>query len=128
MSGAYAGDRTTGFASPASDSAEGPIDLSEALDLHRPNRYPVRVVGDALAARGILHGDVLIVDTAARPQSGCVVVARWQDQTIVCEITQQRGAWWLRSGKGQDAQMHPLDPAHDSEVWAVVAALVRMKV
>ncbi|AQU87948.1 error-prone repair protein UmuD [Komagataeibacter nataicola] len=128
MSGAYAGDRTTGFASPASDSTEGPIDLSAALDLQRPNRYPVRVVGDALAARGILHGDILIVDTAARPQSGCVVVARWQDQTIVCEITRQGGGWWLRSGKGQDAQMHRLDPAHDSEVWAVVAALVRTQV
>ncbi len=50
MSGAYAGDRTTGFASPASDSTEGPIDLSETLDLHRSNRYPVRVVGDALDA------------------------------------------------------------------------------
>ena len=29
----YAGDRTTGFASPASDSVEGPIDLSQTLDL-----------------------------------------------------------------------------------------------
>ena len=68
MSGAYAGDRTTGFASPASDSTEGPIDLSAALDLQRPNRYPVRVVGDVLAARGILHGDILIVDIAGRPR------------------------------------------------------------
>ena len=41
----YAGDRTLGFASPAADSTEGLIDLSETLGLHRPNRYPVRVVG-----------------------------------------------------------------------------------
>mgnify|MGYP001191302720 FL=1 len=33
MNARYAGDRTTGFASPASDSVEGPIDLSQTLDL-----------------------------------------------------------------------------------------------
>ncbi|MFT8945995.1 MAG: S24 family peptidase [Acetobacter aceti] len=124
----YAGDRTTGFASPASDSAEGPIDLGETLDLNRPNRYPVRVVGDALAPRGILHDDILIVDTAARPQSGCVVVARWQDQTIVCEITRQANGWWLRSGRGSDVPLRELGPDQDAEVWAVVAALVRTRV
>ena len=41
----YDGGNTTGFASPAGDSLEGPIDLSEILDLRRPNRYPVRVLG-----------------------------------------------------------------------------------
>ena len=33
MNARYAGDRTTGSASPASDSVEGPIDLSQTLDL-----------------------------------------------------------------------------------------------
>lgn len=33
---AYAGDRTTGFASPAADAIEGPIDLPDVLDLDRP--------------------------------------------------------------------------------------------
>ncbi|WP_301273670.1 hypothetical protein [Acetobacter fabarum] len=37
MSARYAGDRTTGFASPASDAVEGPIDLSQTLDLKNPS-------------------------------------------------------------------------------------------
>jgi DNA polymerase V len=48
----YDGSNTTGFVSPASDSLESPIDLSEILDLRRPHRYPVRVGGDALIERG----------------------------------------------------------------------------
>lgn len=47
----YDGGNTTGFVSPASDNLEGPIDLSEILDLRRPHRYPVRVKGDALSDR-----------------------------------------------------------------------------
>lgn len=43
---AYNGGNTTGFASPAGDSLDSPIDLAESLDLRRPNRYPVRVTGD----------------------------------------------------------------------------------
>lgn len=45
MNARYAGDRTTGFASPASDSVEGPIDLSQTLDMTNPSRYPVHVRG-----------------------------------------------------------------------------------
>ena len=50
----YNGGNTTGFVSPAGDSLEGPIDLAAILDLRQPSRYPVRVMGDALAGRGIL--------------------------------------------------------------------------
>ena len=42
--GEYDGGNTTGFVSPAGDYLEGPIDLSEILDLRRPHRYPVRVL------------------------------------------------------------------------------------
>ena len=42
---AYTGERTTGFASPATGSVEGPIDLAAVLSLTAPGRYPVRVAG-----------------------------------------------------------------------------------
>ncbi|ASC07444.1 S24/S26 family peptidase [Acetobacter pasteurianus] len=49
----YKGDRTTGFASPAADAVEGPIDLAEVLDLRRPSRYPVRLRGATFKTRGM---------------------------------------------------------------------------
>src|SRR3712207_1766335 len=61
---------TTGFVSPAGDHLEGPIDRSEILDLRRPHRYPVRVLGEALAGRGIHPSDILIADASTPPAHG----------------------------------------------------------
>ncbi len=66
----YDGGNTTGFASPAGDSLEGPINFSEILGLRRPNRYPVRVQGEALTDRSILAGDILIATPRGRPSMG----------------------------------------------------------
>ena len=121
----YDGGNTTRFVSPAGDSLEGPIDLSEILDLRRPHRYPVRVKGDALAERGIQHGDILIADAAATPAAGRVVIAMIHGDVLVCQLAYRHGQWWLRpSGAGKE----PLPVADEAEIWAVVAALVRTKI
>ena len=121
----YNGGNTTGFVSPASDSLEGPIDLSEVLDLRRPHRYPVRVKGDALTERGIQHGDILIADAAASPSPGNVVIAMIHGDVLVCQLAFQKGQWWLRpAGPAHNAML----VADEAEIWAVVAALVRTKI
>ena len=124
--GEYDGGRTTGFASPAGDNIEGPIDLSEILDLRRPHRYPVRVKGDALVERGIRHGDILIADAAAAPSSGRVVIAMVRGDVLVCQLQQRDGEWWLRPS-GSAAPL-PVVAEDEIEVWAVVAGLVRTDV
>lgn len=123
----YDGSNTTGFVSPASDSLEGPIDLSEVLDLRRPHRYPVRVRGDALAERGIRHGDILIADAAAPPADGRVCIAMVHGEVWVCQLARKRGQWWLRPASGVREPL-PVVAEDDIEVWAVVAALVRTEV
>ena len=125
MARAYDGGNTTGFVSPASDSLEGPIDLSEVLDLRRPHRYPVRVKGDALAERGIQHGDILIADAAASPSAGRVVIAMIHGDVLVCQLAYKQGQWWLKPSGSEKA---PLPVADEAEIWAVVAALVRTEV
>ena len=121
----YNGGNTTGFVSPAGDSLEGPIDLSEVLDLRRPHRYPVRVKGDALVERGIQHGDILIADAAASPTAGRVVIAMIHGDVLVCQLAYKAGQWWLRpSGPGRPA----MPVTDEAEIWAVVAALVRTEV
>lgn len=123
---AYAGDRTTGFASPAADAIEGPIDLSEVLDLRRPSRYPVRVRGATFAARGILDGDVLIADTSGQQVSGQLVIACAAGQVLLAELQARRGHWCLVSG---DDSREPIrvDPAQDVDIWATVTGVVREK-
>lgn len=127
MARPYAGDTTTGFASPAADSIEGPIDLSEILSLRKPSRYPVRVQGLSFVSRGVLSGDILIADTAGDPVSGSLVIACAGGQIILAELQNRNGKWFLVSGN--DAQQ-PLqvDPMRDVEIWGNVTGLVRTEV
>jgi len=122
----YDGSNTTGFVSPAADALEGPVDLAVMLDLRRPHRYAVRVLGQALAERGILPGDVLIADTAALPKHGQVAIVTLHGEMWVSQITYRQGQWWMRPGCA-DKPLVAVDD-HGAEVWGVVAALVRPKV
>jgi SOS-response transcriptional repressors (RecA-mediated autopeptidases) len=123
--GRYDGGNTTGFASPAADSLEGPIDLADILDLRRPNRYPVRVSGEALIERGILPGDILIADAAAPPAHGKVAIVMVHGEVLVAQLAYRAGEWWLRPGRaGQAGRAIP----EDAEIWAIVNGLVRTTV
>lgn len=124
--GGYDGSNTTGFVSPAADALEGPIDLAGLLDLRRPHRYPVRVLGEALRERGIYPGDVLIADTAAPPTHGRVAIVMLHGEVWVAQLAYRAGGWWMRPGCA-DRPLVALD-GDGAEVWAVVAALVRPKV
>jgi DNA polymerase V len=119
----YAGDETTGFQSPAQDYIEPVIDLAAMLDLRRPQLYPVRVVGQALKARGIRHGDVLVVNAAADPIAGKVCVAIVDGDVILATLSFKDGGWWL---KPSAADAKPV--TEETEIWAIVEALVRFKV
>lgn len=117
---AYRGDETTGFQSPAQDHIEAVPDLAELLELRRPQRYAVRVKGDGLRKRGIHSGDILVVTTDAPPLTGKVCVAFVHGDVVLAVLTENDGAWWLEPSN------LPAQPvADDTEVWAMIAALVR---
>jgi DNA polymerase V len=125
MSG-YDGGNTTGFASPAGDYLEHPIDLTEVLDLRRPSRYLVRIEGAALTGRGILSGDVLVVDTALPPAHGRLAVVMLGGTTLVGQLAFRHRAWWLESSEAEAA---PLRIAGEgAEIWGTAVALVRIEV
>lgn len=121
--GDYKGDETTGFQSPAQDYIEGALDLAAILDLRRPGRYPVRVKGHGLAARGIKDGDILVADAAAEPKAGVVCVAMVGGDVILATLTRRADVWVLQPGSGPIVTI-----ADDVEVWAIVQALVRTSI
>ena len=120
---AYRGDETTGFQSPAQDHVEAVPDLADLLELRRPQRYAVRVKGEGLRKRGIHGGDILVVNTAAEPRSGKVCVAFLHGDVVLATLIDRDGEWWLEPSN-QPAQ--PVDS--ETEVWAMIAALVRTDV
>lgn len=64
-----------GYPSPAQDYFDGTLDLNEHLIKDKTSTFIVRVSGDSMEGAGISSGDELIVDRAAEPQHGSVVIA-----------------------------------------------------
>jgi DNA polymerase V len=121
--GKYQGGETTGFQSPAQDYIEHVLDLPDMLELRRPGHYPVRVVGQAFKSRGIHDGDILIANAAADPAPGKVAIA-FVNGTVLLATLKRKGDEWLLL----PAQGDPLPLGEDVEIWAIVSALVRLKV
>lgn len=120
---AYRGDETTGFQSPAQDHIEAVPDLAELLELRRPQRFAVRVKGDGLRIRGIYSGDILVVTTDSPPVTGKVCVAFLHGEVVLAILAEKDGVWWLEPS---NCDPQPLNG--DTEVWAMIAALVRTDV
>ncbi len=71
----YEGSVPAGFPTPAEDYMESPLDLNEYLIGNKAAAtFLMRVDGDSMRDAGILHGDLLVVDRAAPPVHGSIVV------------------------------------------------------
>lgn len=121
--GGYRGDETTGFQSPAQDYIEEVLDLAELLDLRKPGRYPIRVIGQALKERGIDDGDILVADASAEPIAGKVCVAMMGGDVILATLKRIGESWYLHSSSGAVVEI-----AGEIEVWAIVRTLIRSPV
>lgn len=64
-----------GFPSPAADYEECAIDLAELLIEHEAATFLMKASGDSMQDAGILDKDLLVVDRAAKPENGSIVVA-----------------------------------------------------
>lgn len=119
----YTGGNTTGFSSPAGDYLESRIDLTEILELKRPSRYLVKVKGNDLVRRGILSGDVLVVDFATAPTTGKIAVIMMNGEAMVGQLALRNGAWCLMPGRegGEPVKIE----GDDAEIWAIAVSLVR---
>lgn len=112
-----------GFPSPADDYVESRIDLNLELIPRPLSTFFMRVCGDAMAADGILHGDLLVIDRSVEARAGLVVVATHGGAFIVrrlqrCTPRGPSGAWQLVASDGCTSSI-PL-AAGDTELWGVV--------
>lgn len=64
-----------GFPIPASDDAEGPLDLNKLCIKHPAASYFIRARGDSMIGAGIHDGDILVVDRALQVRNGDVIIA-----------------------------------------------------
>jgi DNA polymerase V len=80
---------TSGFPSPAADSAEASLDVRDLLVRRPAATFYLRMRGDARIASGVFAGDILVVDRSLTPAPGALVIVaadgalrltRWRPQ------------------------------------------------
>lgn len=116
----YDGGNTTGFPSPATIYLEAVIDLAQILDLRRPSRYPVRVMGGSLPSRGIAERDILVVDAAAGRAPDRIGVVMTSGEVFLAVLKRAGPSWQLIRANGEEEAI-----GDDTEVWGIVTAIVR---
>ncbi|MDA3851327.1 MAG: translesion error-prone DNA polymerase V autoproteolytic subunit [Spirochaetaceae bacterium] len=114
-----------GFPSPASDYAEGSLDLNEFLIRDRVSTFYVRVAGDSMIGAGIFSKDILMVDRGLQAKHGDIVVAAVQGEFTVKRIFfKERDRVILHP----ENELYPdmeLDCRDELTLFGVVTAVVR---
>ncbi len=91
----FEGSVPAGFPSPAEDYLETPLDLADFLIENKAATFLMRVDGDSMRDAGILDGDLLVVDRAAKPVSGSVVVVALNGAYTVKSLRRGPDCVWL---------------------------------
>ena len=84
----------------------------------------VRAADDAMRARGMLVGDLVLVNPAVRSHEGDAVVVRVSDRTLVRLISHRGGQLALGTADGSAPEV-VLGPRDDFSVLGVVAGVFR---
>ena len=79
-----------------------------------------------MSSRGILPGDVLVVDASVPPAHGKVAVVMLHGSTLIGQLAYRHGGWWMQSGR-PDIQPVCID-GEEAEIWGLAAGLVRTEV
>jgi DNA polymerase V len=109
----YDGLVPAGFPSPADDYVETPLDLNDFLIQNKAATFLMRVDGDSMKDAGILDGDLLVVDRAAKPGSGSVVVVAVNGEYTVKRLRRTAEGVWLDPA---NARFQPMRVATDEEL------------
>ena len=110
----YEGRVPAGFPSPAEDYLEAQLDLNDYLVRNKAATFLMRVEGHSMKGAGIFHGDLIVVDRAAEPVTGNIVVASVNGEHTVKRIRREADGVWLEPANpkfeaiwvGQDADLH----------------------
>ena len=112
-----------GFPSPADDYIESRLDLNEYLVKHKEATFFLRVKGDSMAGANIHDGSLLIVDKAAEPKHGDIVVVVVNGELTVKRLYRRGGVVKLTAENEAFPEI-PIKPGSELAVWGVVRHVV----
>ena len=86
--------------------------------------FALKARGDSMIGKGILDGDVVIIEHGIQPRNGDVVAALIDGQVTLKTFILQRGKPYLRA---ENPQYPRLIPQEELQVQGVMVALVRKR-
>ena len=109
---------TSGFPSPAADSAEARLDVRDLLVKRPAATFYLRMRGARQAAIGLYTGDVLVVDRSLTPTPGRLVVVATEGELRVTR-------WSPQPDHAASATDDCTDGCLDgAELWGVVTYVI----
>lgn len=112
----------TGFPSPASDYAEGRLELTQLIK-HPNATFFARAAGNAMAQAGIREGDVLVIDRAEDVCDGDLIIARLGPELRLRRLRITDGQISLLTDNPKDKPTR-ITADSDFEVWGKVILVV----
>jgi DNA polymerase V len=112
-----------GFPSPADDYIESQLDLNERFVKHKAATFFIRVKGDSMREANIHDSDLLIVDKAAEPKHGDIVVAEIDGEFTVKRLYKRGDVVKLQAANEAYPEIL-IKPGCDLVVWGVVQHVV----
>ena len=109
-----------GFPSPADDVVERRLSLDDHLIRQPASTFLARVAGDCLTGAGIHDGDLLVVDRAAAPSTGSLVVAVVDGAFALRWVGRDAGGRRVLQAAHPEAPDRAFDTGAEATVWGVV--------
>jgi DNA polymerase V len=113
--------KITGFQSPASDYLEGRLNIADVLVIDPHCTFYFAMDSEAMKSRGLIPGDILVVDRSVTPVHGAVVVAVVQG-TFCCRTYDTSGSRPVLTG---DAAIIESSDGDSMQIWGVVTSVCR---
>lgn len=121
--GSIKGRAATGFASPADDFLDDPVDLNRLFIRNRDATFLIRAIGSSICRFGVQRGDILIVDRSLKARGGSLVIGVQHGQTgLVRLLTSGVQLVAVSSDSPRARQSALVDDTF--QVWGVVSAFV----
>lgn len=115
---------SAGFPSPAGDDLEDEIDPIAWVVRHPTSTFWWRVEGDCLWDVGIRDGDLIAVDRSGKRRLGRAVLAVVEGAVTAKILRKKDGKFFLAPANNREA-FPDIELTEDSEIWGVVAGVVR---
>lgn len=114
-----------GFPSPADDYLDNPLDFNELLIENPAATFAIRVGGDSLIGIGIFPNDIAIVNRAATPVDGSIILALLDGEFTMKQYRKRRTRSWLEAKNPAYPDIELTDDV-TFEIWGVVTKSIRM--